>query len=172
MPPKKRISFSGSTRISARKSSRMVQSQGTIFIYMKTYEQAEKISWRVSVFIEENLSTLKAGQMIWYGYDILDLNRESDEMLGRDKFEEDRVFINLVCTQLNIFNKCITIQPPATDEITRYIRDFETKEHTSLWLVFAIQLMVDMKWVLRAHMHQGIQDLTAASRRGTDTVRQ
>lgn len=110
--------------------------------------------------------------MIWYGYNVLDLSRESDKMLARDKIEEDRIFINLVCTELDIFNKCITIQPPATDEITRYFRDLETKEYISLWLVFAIQLMVDMKWVLRAHMYHGLQDLTAASRRGTDTVRQ
>lgn len=32
--------------------------------------------------------------------------------------------------------------------------------------------MVDVKWVLRTHMHHGLQDLTAASRRGTDIVRQ
>lgn len=32
--------------------------------------------------------------------------------------------------------------------------------------------MVVMKRVLRAYMHHGLQDLTAASSRGTDTVRQ
>ena len=31
--------------------------------------------------------------------------------------------------------------------------------------------MVDMKWVLRAQMHHGLHDLTAASIRGTNTVR-
>lgn len=67
---------------------------------------------------------------------------------------------------------CITIQTPATDEITRYFKDVETKEHISLWLIFAIQLMLDMKWVLRADLHHGLKDLTAASCRGTDTVRQ
>ena len=38
--------------------------------------------------------------------------------------------------------------------------------------MFAVQLMVDMKWVLRAYMHHGLQDLAAASSWGTDTVRQ
>ena len=38
--------------------------------------------------------------------------------------------------------------------------------------MFATQLIVVMKWVLRTHMHHGLKDLTAASSRGTDTVRQ
>ena len=142
------------------------------YVHMMTYEQADRISWPVSVFLEENLSAFEAHRMIWYGYDILDLSRECDEMLAKDKLEEDRIFINLMCIELFTFNKCIKTQPPATDEITRYFIDFESKEHISLWFVFAVQLMVDMKWVLRAHIHHGLRDLTATSRRGTDTVRQ
>ena len=121
--------------------------------------------------LEENLSAIKAHQKIWYVYHILDSSRECDEMSASDKLEEHRIFISLICTKLYMSNKCITFQPPATDEITRYFMDSETKEHISLWLVFAVQLMLDMKWVLRAHMHHGLQDLTAASSRGTEIVR-
>ena len=64
------------------------------------------------------------------------------------------------------------IQPPATDGITRYFIDIETEQYLPLWLVFAVQLMVDMKWVLRAHMHRVLQDPTPASSRGTEIVRQ
>ena len=107
------------------------------YVHMMTYEQAGRISWPVSAFLEEKLSTFKARRMIWYGYDILDLSRECDEMLARDKLEEDRIFINVMCIELFTFNKCIKIQPPATDDITRYFIDFESKEHISLWFVFA-----------------------------------
>lgn len=69
-------------------------------------------------------------------------------MLAKDKLEEDRRFISLACSVSSVFNKVITIQPPTTHEITRYFRDFETNQHISLWLVFAIQLMVDIKWLL------------------------
>ena len=39
------------------------------YIHMKTYEQFVRISWPVSFFLEENLSSLKAHKMIWYGYE-------------------------------------------------------------------------------------------------------
>ena len=110
--------------------------------------------------------------MLSYGYDVSDLGKNADEMPARDKLEEDRIFINLMCLELHIFIRVMTIQPPATDEISRYFRDIETEQHFHLWLVFAFQLMVDLKWVLRAHMHHGLQDLTAASSRGTESVRQ
>lgn len=42
--------------------------------------------------------------MIWYGYDALDLGRERDEMFARDKLEENRRFVNLMCSELYIFN--------------------------------------------------------------------
>ncbi|KAL9075275.1 MAG: hypothetical protein Q9161_001652 [Pseudevernia consocians] len=102
------------------------------YIHMKTYEQAERISWPVSCFLEENLSSLVADRMIWYGYDALDLSRERDKMLARDKLEEDRSFINLMCSELYIFNKLMTTQSPATDEITRYFRDFKINKHIPL----------------------------------------
>lgn len=49
--------------------------------------------------------------MIWYGYVTLDLSRERDEMLAGVKVEKDRRFINLICSELYMFNKLLTIQP-------------------------------------------------------------
>ncbi len=92
-------------------------------------------------------------------------------MLARDKLEEDRRFINPMCSELYFFNNFVTTQPSATDEITRHFGGFGTNQRIPFWPVFAVQLMVDMKWVLRAHIYHGLEDLTAASSRGTDSVR-
>lgn len=111
MPLKKRVSSTGFMRISVNKGMTGREKPGD-YVHMQTYEQAEKISWTVFFFPQENLSNLKAHQMVWYGYECLNLSRERDEMLTTDKLEEDRRFINLLCSELHMFNKLMTIQPP------------------------------------------------------------
>ncbi len=90
------------------------------------------------LFLEENLASLMANRGIWYEYGSFDLSRERDEMLARDKFEEDRRFISLMCSELYFFSKFVTTQLSATDEITSYFRGFWTNQRIPLWLVFAV----------------------------------
>ena len=111
MPLKKRASSTGFMRISVNKGMTGRQKPGD-YVHMQTYEQAEKISWPVFFFPQENSSNLKAHQMVWYGYECLNLSRERDEMLTTDKLKEDRRFINVLGSKLHIFNKLMIIQPP------------------------------------------------------------
>lgn len=74
--------------------------------------------------------------MTGYGYESLNLSRERDEMLARDKLEEGRRFRSLICSELHIFNKLMTIQPPASDEITLYFRDSRAKQSPHCVLCF------------------------------------
>jgi hypothetical protein len=91
----------------------------------------------------------------------------------REKYEADRLFLNLLLSDLHNAARLRLNAGPAIDDITRAFLQEKVSETklTPLWLVFALQIVVDIRSVFRNDTSQAFQELQATGQRVTEVVR-
>ena len=141
-------------------------------INMETYEEAERVSWPVCSFLDDWLAGLHSHQLVFMKQGELDFSRERSCMQPREKLEEDRLYIGIMASQFHNAAKLQLEFPPAIDEITRAFRDVGRTREIPLWLVFAMQIFIDIKGVLWEDIHRGLETLRTTGGRVTTAVQQ
>ena len=76
-------------------------------------------------------------------------------MEPREKIQEDERFINCFTSELHNAGILHVPFPPAVDEVTRALGEVHKTKKIPLWLVFAVQLVLDIKGVLRKDIQIG-----------------
>ncbi|KAK4692795.1 hypothetical protein P7C71_g4476, partial [Lecanoromycetidae sp. Uapishka_2] len=141
-------------------------------INMKTYEQAELVSWPAYIYLQDWITNLSLTQLSFFEAQTRKgLSRGSSDMDPREKLEHDRVFINIMASQMHNAGIMQLNFPPAIDEVTRAFGSiWKTGKKLPLWLTFATQLLLDIQGVLQEGFDQGFETLKATGKRLTATV--
>ena len=139
-------------------------------INMETYEEAERVSYPVHHFLEQWLDGLQPHRLTFLRRFAVDLSQERSKMTAREKVEEDGHYATIMATQLHNVAKLRLDFPPATDDLTREFCNVGGTKGLRLWMVLAMQILVDIKGVLRRDMEKCFEALQATGDRATAVV--
>ncbi|OAL53575.1 hypothetical protein IQ07DRAFT_677068 [Pyrenochaeta sp. DS3sAY3a] len=131
-------------------------------INFKMYQVADSMLWIPFTLLSAFLNVLQPGTLPemkpgYYGTYTPSSPRGAKS--ARDKFKEDKILMLEMLSEFLVL--CIgTPLAPAEDELTRGLREtFKTKKIT-LWVVFAVQLFLDIHNTLRAEVDQAFASLS------------
>ena len=139
---------------------------------MSTYEEVERVSYPVFCFSEEWSATLRPHKLTVMKRSTIDLIKERCDMNSREKLEGDEFFVMSITNQLQNAAKLQLQLPLAMDDLTREFMTAGTVKIFRLWMVLAVQMLVNIKGFLRSDMHRGFETLQAAGTRVTTTIKQ
>ncbi len=139
-------------------------------INVELYDEAQLVCLPVQYFLQDWLASLNPRQLVFMKCSKLDVNRERSSMQPREKLGEDELFLNAMASQFHNAAKLQLEFPPAIDEISRAFRKVETDGTIPLWLVFAMQIVVDIRGVLREDVSRGFETICATGSRVTVTI--
>ena len=140
-------------------------------INMETYEKADMVCWPVNLYFSEWLAGLSPTQLYFSKIKPLDLHTERSKMEARAKMKEDRTYIMLIASQMHNAGKLQLDFPPAIDEIILAVSSLWKTKTLPFWLVLAMQLLVDIKGVLRTDMSLGFETLRITGTCVTSTLK-
>lgn len=95
-------------------------------------------------------------------YDKYDAASDRSQKSAEEKFVEDRTIFHETLMEL-FFLATAKDLPFAEDEITRGIRQLTDTTELSMWLIFAFQIFLDIRHILRDDISRGWQDLQKAA---------
>lgn len=139
-------------------------------INFETYQQADYVCYLVFDIIQAFMEGNPSHQLTFIK------NRHGSTEFPespRERFGADHLFLHLILSDLHNATKLGLDPGPAIDDITRvFLKDkvSETKL-TPLWLTFAMQILVDIRHVLRHDTSQAFQELQATGQRLTSVIR-
>jgi hypothetical protein len=139
-------------------------------INFETYHQAEFVCLPVFDIIKEFMESVQSHRLVFVkGYDRCTKLPESQ----REKDEADHLFLNLLLSDLHNATILRLEAATAIDEITRAFLEMKVSENklVPLWLVFAMQMLLDIRNVLGNDTSQAFQELQATGQRVTAAIR-
>ena len=124
-------------------------------INMETYKEAERISWPVQCMLDNWMRRLEFHRLSMMRQKPLVSSKDHWQMEPREKLEEDERFINCFASEVHNAGILQVPFPPAIDEVSRALGEVHKTKKIPLWLVFAVQLVLDIKGVLRKDIQTG-----------------
>jgi hypothetical protein len=139
-------------------------------INFATYHQADYVCLPVLDIVKEFIESVQSHRLVFVrGHDRCIELSESP----RERFEADQLFLNLLLSDLHNATILRLEAGPAIDDITRAFLDMKVSETklTPLWLVFAMQMLLDIRRILGNDTSEAFQELQATGQRVTAVIR-
>ncbi|POS76706.1 hypothetical protein DHEL01_v204908 [Diaporthe helianthi] len=127
----------------------------------KTYDIADSTFFGTYHMLDGFMAILQPGKLPLFKpghFGIYDPKSDWSRKTGPEKWQEDKILLMEACTDLMTIIRTLP-QWPVEDELLRGMREMDETHKVPFYLVFAVQVYLDIHHLLRDHVGRGLHEM-------------